>query len=312
MTIPTPSPSTHQPVMLEAVMEVLDPRPGKRIVDATGGTGGHAEAIARRLGAEGGLVVLDRDPEMLEIAAKRLTPFGSSVQFVHSSFSRLGESLRGLGIKKVDGILFDLGLCSAQLDDPTRGFRFLDPGASAPLDMRMDRTSGESAAERIARADEETLSGWLRDGGVPRAGAVARAIRSRLPLRTSHQLLEAVRTVRLPQRSHHPATLVFQALRIAVNDEYGELEAALEAIPDLLAAGGRLVILSYHSGEDRRVKQFLAREARGCICPPDLPVCGCGRVPRMRVLVRGDQPSDEEVSRNPRSRSARLRAGELT
>jgi 16S rRNA (cytosine1402-N4)-methyltransferase len=297
--------------MLEAVLGLLAPAPGKRIVDATVGAGGHAEAIARMVADRGELIVLDRDPEMLELAAKRLAPLPSQVRFVHAPMSRLGEVVREDG-RPLDGILLDLGLCSAQLDDPARGFRFGPADTPVPLDMRMDRTTGETAAELLERLDDDALSALLRDGGVPRARAVARAIREALPIRTAAELLRCLKGVRLPDRSHHPATLVFQALRIAVNDEYGELERTLDAIPDLLAPGGRLAVLSYHSGEDRRVKEFLAREARGCICPPGLPVCGCGRKVRMRVLVSGDRPSADEVSRNPRSRSARLRGGERT
>jgi 16S rRNA (cytosine1402-N4)-methyltransferase len=296
--------------MLAEVLEVLAPGPGKRIVDATVGAGGHAEAILGALGSDGELVVIDRDPEMLELAAKRLSPLGSRVRFIHARLSQLEPSLADAGVAAVDGVLLDLGLCSAQLDDPTRGFRFQDFEGTVPLDMRMDRSSGESAAQLLERLDEEGLCEVLREGGVPRARAVARAIRSRLPIRTARRLADAVGGVRLPPRSHHPATLVFQALRIAVNEEYRELEAGLEQALDVLAPGGRLVVLSYHSGEDRRVKGFLAREARGCICPPDLPVCGCGRTPRVRVLARGEGPSQEEVARNPRARSARLRAGE--
>jgi 16S rRNA (cytosine1402-N4)-methyltransferase len=281
-----------------------------RIVDATVGGGGHAEAIARRLAGEGELIAIDRDPEMLECAGKRLAPFGSSVRLVHARISHLHEVLGGVELEAVDGILLDLGLCSLQLDDPERGFRFQPAGRPVPLDMRMDRSRGKTAAELLEEIDEAGLAGLLREGGVPRPKAVARAIRARLPIQDARELVEAVGEVPLPQRSHHPATLVFQALRIAVNDEYRELEAGLETAVELLQPGGRLAVLSYHSGEDRRVKQLLAREARGCICPPRMPVCGCGRTPRLRVLARGKGPSPEEVLRNPRARSARLRGGE--
>jgi 16S rRNA (cytosine1402-N4)-methyltransferase len=297
----------HRPVMLDPVLEFISPRPGMRIVDATVGAGGHAEAIARRLAGDGELIALDRDLEMLERAGKRLAPFGSTVRLVHARFSHLREVLAK---DRADGMLLDLGLCSLQLDDPVRGFRFQKADSPAPLDMRMDRGAGKTAAELLEGLEEEPLASILREGGVPRPRTVARSIRSRLPIRSADELVEAVKRVRLPQRSHHPATLVFQAIRIATNEEYAELEAALEGSLDLLAPGGRLVILSYHSGEDRRTKAFLAREARGCICPPALPVCGCGRSPRFRILARGTGPSPEEVLRNPRARSARLRAGE--
>jgi 16S rRNA (cytosine1402-N4)-methyltransferase len=174
--------------------------------------------------------------------------------------------------------------------------------------MRMDQDRGETAAELLARLDEAELTAVLREGGVPAPRRSARAIRSRLPIRTTHELREALRGIKLPRRRHHPATLVFQALRIAVNDELRELESALESAVELLAPGGRLAVLSYHSGEDRRVKEFLVREARGCICPPDLPRCGCGRSPRLEILTKGEGPDPDEVLRNPRARSARLRA----
>ena len=302
--------SLHEPVMLEASLELLAPHPGARIVDATVGTGGHAEEILRRLKGKGELIALDRDPEMLECAAKRLSPFGSSVRLVHARISHLREVLVGSGLEPVDGILLDLGVCSLQLDDPTRGFRFAPADREVPLDMRMDRSTGPTAAGLLEQLEEPALARLLREGGVPRSRSFARAIRSRLPLRTAAELVQAVRAVRAPARTHHPATLIFQALRIAVNNEYAELEAALESSPDLLRSGGRLVVLSYHSGEDRRAKGFFAREARGCICPPGLPVCGCGRSARLRILARGAGPGTEEVARNPRARSARLRGGE--
>ncbi len=300
----------HTPVMLEPVLELLDARPGARIVDGTVGAGGHSEAIARRLAGQGQLISIDRDPEMLELAAKRLSPFGEAVRLMHVRLSHLRESLSGADLDPVDGILLDLGICSAQLDDLDRGFAFRRKASAAPLDMRMNRTQGPTAAQILESADAAQLTEILRDGGVPRPRAIARALLERRPLLTVGDLVGAIESLRLPHRAHHRATLVFQALRIAVNDEYAELEAVLENAIDLLRPGGRLVVLSYHSGEDRRVKGFLTREVRGCICPPDLPVCGCGRTPRVRILARGRGPSDDEVRANPRSRSARLRVGE--
>jgi 16S rRNA (cytosine1402-N4)-methyltransferase len=300
----------HLPVLLEPVLELLAPGPGKRIVDATVGGGGHAEEIALRLAGEGELVAIDRDAEMLERAGKRLAPFGSMVRLVHARISHLREVLDGAGLSPVDGILLDLGVCSLQLDDPERGFRFQPAGGAVPLDMRFDRSRGKTAAALLEEFEEAELAGVLREGGVPRPRTLAREIRARLPMETAAELVEAVRAARLPERKHHPATLAFQSLRIAVNEEYRELEAGLDSALDLLRPGGRLAVLTYHSGEDRRVKERLAREARGCICPPDLPVCGCGRLPRIRVLARGKGPSPEEVLRNPRARSARLRGGE--
>jgi 16S rRNA (cytosine1402-N4)-methyltransferase len=176
--------------------------------------------------------------------------------------------------------------------------------------MRLDRGAGAPASELLAAANEAELCEILRAGDVPMPRRVARALCAATPLETTGDLLRALEGVALPRRRHHPATLVFQALRMAVNDEIGELERGLAQAVDVLAPGGRLVTLSYHSGEDARVKRFLAAEERGCVCPPRLPLCACGRRPRLHVLVRGEGPSDDEVARNPRARSARLRGAE--
>ncbi len=303
----TPS---HAPVMVDEVLELLSLREDSRIVDATTGHGGHAEQILERLGPNGLLVGLDRDPEMLEVAEKRLQRFGSRARLFHARFSFMREVAAAADALPVDGVLLDLGVCSAHLDRIERGMSFRAGDAPVPLDMRMDRSSGETAAELLARIGTEELAQLLRDGGVPAAGRVARALDARRPIRTVQELVAALEGVRLPERRHHPATLVFQALRMAVNDELAELDAGLESALEVLAQGGRLAVLSYHSGEDRRVKQFMAREAKGCICPPDLPVCGCGQVPRLRIVARGAKPSPGEIRRNPRARSARLRGGE--
>jgi 16S rRNA (cytosine1402-N4)-methyltransferase len=297
----------HLPVMLEEVVALLDPRPGGCYVDATVGAGGHAAAIAKRIGPRGALVGLDRDPQMLRLASERLGPYADRVRLVHARFSFLREVAEGCALPPVDGILLDLGVASVHLDEPQRGFSFR---TSAPLDMRLDPTQGETAAQRLARLEPDELAQLLRRGGVPAPRAVAQALARHRPIETTAQLVEALRGLRLPRRHHHPATLVFQALRIAVNDEYAELEAGLEAAVELLAPGGRLAVLSYHSGEDQRVKRHLAAEARGCICPPDLPVCGCGRRVRLKLLARGEGPSAAEQARNPRARSARLRGAE--
>lgn len=301
--------AAHQPVMVDEVVELLAPRPGARIVDATTGHGGHASAILEKLGPEGVLVGLDRDPEMLAVAGQRLARFGSAARLFHARFAFLREVVTGAGVAPVDGVLFDLGVCSAQLDATERGLSFRPGGAPVALDMRMDRSRGETAAELLARLEEPELVDLLRRGGVPFPTRVARALGAARPIDTVQQLVAALEGVRLPRRRHHPATLVFQALRMAVNDELAELDGGLAAALEVLAPGGRLAVLSYHSGEDRRVKEFLAREARGCICPPQLPVCGCGRKPRMRLLGRSRGPGAAEARRNPRARSARLRGG---
>jgi 16S rRNA (cytosine1402-N4)-methyltransferase len=295
--------------MVDEVLALLAPAPASRVVDATTGHGGHAEAILERLGPDGMLVGLDRDPEMLAVAEERLARFGARTKLFHARFSFMREVVAAAGAAPVDGVLLDLGVCSAHLDRLERGMSFRAGDAPVPLDMRMDRSQGETAAELLGRIGRDELTELLRDGGVPMPGRVARALHEKRPIRTVQELVAALGDVRLPQRRHNPATLVFQALRMAVNDELAELDAGLESAVDVLAQGGKLAVLSYHSGEDRRVKQFLAREAKGCICPPDLPVCGCGRVPRLRIVARGQQASAAELRRNPRARSARLRGG---
>ncbi len=301
---------SHLPVMLDSVVAALDPHPGATLVDGTLGLGGHAEALLEAIGASGLLIGIERDGSLLAAVRERLARFGAAFRGVHTRLSYLVEAVRGAGIEAVDGILLDLGICSAQLDDPKRGFSFRDQARSAPLDMRMDPSRGETAADLLARLAEDELANLLHKGGVSASRRVARLLIQSRPLATVGDLLDALAGAKLPARRHHPATLVFQALRMAVNDEAKELEAALDASVELLARGGRLAVLSYHSGEDRTVKRFFAREARGCICPPDLPVCGCGRSPRLRSLVRGRSASPEEIAHNPRARSARLRAGE--
>lgn len=301
----------HVPVMVGPVLRALDPRPDARILDATLGLGGHAEALLRELGPDGRVIGIDRDAEMLAYASARLAPFGARFRGVQARLSFLGDVLRGQGLDSVDGILMDLGVCSAHLDDTARGFSFRAEAALVPLDMRMDRSRGETAAAWLERIGEDELTDALRAGDVPAPRRVARALCERRPLRTVGELLAALEAAKLPRRRHHhPATLVFQALRMAVNDELHELESALGASVEWLAPRGRLAVLSYHSGEDRRTKAFLNAEARGCICPPELPYCGCGRKPRMRIVVRGERASDAEIQANPRARSARLRAGE--
>jgi len=302
----------HQPVMVEAVLDLLAIQEDDRVIDATAGAGGHSEQIARRLSDRGALLSLDRDAEMLQLAEARLAPFGDRARRVHARFSSLADVAQQAGWDAADAVLLDLGLCSAQLDQPQRGFSF-DPGAlAAPLDMRMNASEGETAAELLLRLEEDELIALLRAGDVPSAGRVARTIRAALPIHTVQELNAVLRRLRFPKRKHHPATLVFQALRLAVNDEMHELETALERAVELLAPGGRLVVLSYHSGEDRRVKEFMQRESRGCICPPDLPVCGCGRLPRLALLRKATGADPDEVLRNPRARSARLRGARRT
>jgi 16S rRNA (cytosine1402-N4)-methyltransferase len=305
----------HEPVLLQPSLELLATRAGQLVVDATLGAGGHAAALLQRVGPTGTLVGIDRDPAALEVARRRLARFGDSLIAVHGNHRDLGNLLGQRGIDAVDGILFDLGLSSMQLDDPERGFSFRFDG---PLDMRMDPAAPVSAAELLAELSEEQLRGILwRYGEERRAGAIARAIveqRSRQPLRTTLQLAELVRRVAGPAAKRYridPATRTFQALRIAVNGEIDELRETIEAAERLLRPGGRIVLISFHSLEDRCVKRTLRGLASRCVCPPGLPVCGCGRRDRIRILTaKPVRASARELARNPRARSAKLRAAE--
>ena len=307
----------HEPVLLEEVLDLLQPGPGALVVDATLGGGGHAEAILERTGPDGRLIGLDRDDEALAAASRRLARFGERARLVRASFGELGAVLEAEAVSNVDAVLFDLGVSSWQLDAPERGFRFSeDAGADTPLDMRMDRRQPRTAADLLAHAPAGELERIFREyGELPGAARLARAIvdrRERAPLRTSADLVALVREARVGGgRKHHPATLVFQALRIAVNDELAALGAGLEAAIDALRPGGRLAVIAYHSLEDRRVKQCLRAAERGCVCPPRIPVCICGQRPRVRAVVRrAVMPGEDEIRHNPRARSARLRVAE--
>ena len=312
------SPNTlHQPVLVTECLSLLGAGPARTFVDGTVGYGGHAEALLRESGPDGRVVGLDRDGVALRAAADRLAPFGDRALLVQASFRQLRDVLRGRGIRQVDGVLLDLGVSSVQLDEAGRGFRFSEGTAEeTPLDMRMDAADGETAADLLARASEETLADWFRRyGELSGAGRLARRIvqtRGEAPLRTAADLIRVTREARVGGgRRHHPATLVFQALRIAVNDELGALEEGLAAARDVLGPGGRLCVIAYHSLEDRLVKHTFRTEERGCICPPRDPMCTCGRKPTLRRITRRPvRPSDEEVAANPRARSARLRAAE--
>jgi 16S rRNA (cytosine1402-N4)-methyltransferase len=307
----------HQPVLLEEALYWLDARPGRLIVDGTLGDGGHAEAVLERTAPGGRLVGLDRDPEALRIAGERLARFGARVSLAHASFADLTRVLASASLSRVDGVLLDLGVSSRQLDQPERGFRFgAETARTTALDMRMDPTRGESAGELLARASEDELARCFREyGELPGAGRLAREIvrrRAERPLHTAGDLLAAIDAARIGGgRKHNPATLVFQALRIAVNDELGALDAGLLAAIDALAPGGRLCVIAYHSLEDRIVKRRFVREERPCVCAPSAPVCTCGMRPRLvRATRRAVRPSESEIHNNPRARSAKLRAAE--
>ena len=294
----------HLSVLLNEAIAWLDPKPGGRYCDATVGAGGHAAAVLERSAPDGRLIGLDRDPAALAIAGAHLQPFGERVTLVHARFSEARAVLERLGMIPVDGFLVDLGVSSPQLDRAERGFSFRNDG---PLDMRMDPTTGETAAELLRRVDEEELTRIIRDHGEERhAARVARAIieaRNAGPVETTGKLAAIVARA-LPRRpdGKSPATRTFQALRISVNDELGELERFLAVVTDCLRPGGRLVVIAFHSLEDRLVKRRLRALAAGQGAPDDPPF----RILTKHVVV----PSDDERARNPRARSARLRAAE--
>jgi len=307
----------HQPVMLAEVLEALAPADGGLYVDGTLGAGGHAAAILEASAPGGRLLGLDRDSAALELAGRRLAGFGQRLRLRQATFDQVGRELEQWGVDAADGILLDLGVSSMQLDNPGRGFSFR---FDAPLDMRMGG-EGPSAARLLAELDQEQLAQlFSRLGQEPQARRIARALvraRRQEPITTTGRLAQLVEQA-IPQaqrrgRRLHPATRVFMALRMAVNDELGQLERFLEQVPRWLRPGGRLVVISYHSLEDRRVKRALRTWAHPCTCPPGLPVCACGKRP-LFSLPRPElrRPTAREVESNPRARSARLRWAQRT
>ena len=307
------STSFHTPVMLAQVIEVLRPAPGEIFVDGTVGGGGHAEALLERTAPDGRLIGLDVDDESLAEAGERLARFGERVQLVRTNFADMKTANASAGVVAVDGVLLDLGGSSHQFDTPERGFSFREDG---PLDMRQDRRLDRTAADILAESSEEELVRIFRIyGEEPLAKWLAAAVvqeRVRQPITRTTQLADLVKRVkRGGHRSFHPATLVFQALRIAVNDELDQLRRGLAAAADLCRPGGRIAVIAFHSLEDRIVKDFMRRMASPCVCPPGLPVCRCGQRMRLRLVQRkAFRPTEAEVAANPRARSARLRVAE--
>jgi 16S rRNA (cytosine1402-N4)-methyltransferase len=302
----------HTPVLAVELLDLLDVQPSQTIIDCTFGDGGHARLVAERLGTSGTLIAIDRDPlaeQRFEQLAAEIT---CSVRFIRAGYAEALDLLAEEGIR-ADAAYFDLGMSSMQVDTRERGFSY---SYEAPLDMRMDPEQELSARELVAEWDERRLARALRDFGEERhAAAIARAIvrrRAQAPIETTLELVETISAaIPAPARfgGGHPAKRSFQALRIAVNDELEQLDRALPLAWSLLREGGVLAGISFHSLEDRRVKRFLGARAQGCICPPDLPVCACGREPEGALLSRRSiVPSPEEVASNPRSTSARLRA----
>ena len=311
-----PSATDHVPVLAAEVRELLAVRPGETVVDATFGAGGHASLLAADLRGSGKLIAIDRDPTArmyFDAFAKRA---GVQTRFLRGDFAVVLEQLAGNDVE-ADAILLDLGVSSMQIDRPERGFSY---AADAPLDMRMDPTGDVSAAGIVNEADERDLATIFKRYGEERyARQIAREIvrrRKERPFERTSELVDAIRAaIPAPARfgDGHPAKRVFQALRIAVNDELGSLEAALPAAFRMLRPGGRLAVISFHSLEDRLVKRFMRDLERGCECPPDFPVCVCGREPELRTLSRKPiRPGAAELAANPRAASARLRAGVKT
>ncbi|HEY7294979.1 MAG TPA: 16S rRNA (cytosine(1402)-N(4))-methyltransferase RsmH [Dehalococcoidia bacterium] len=302
--------AVHEPVLIEETIAALAPHPAGRYVDGTVGLGGHAERLLAESAPDGRLLGLDRDADALALAAERLAPFGERVTLIHDSYERALPHAQTAGLAPCDGFLLDLGASSLQFDTAERGFSFRLDG---PLDMRFDRASGKTAADLVNEANEAELADLIwRLGEEPASRRIARAIVRERPIATTGQLARLVeRVAGRPGQRISPATRTFQALRIAVNRELEALTAALEHTPELLRSGGRLAVISFHSLEDRIVKQFVQRESRDCICPPGLPLCRCGHTKTLRPLGRRPvMPGAAERERNPRSRSAKLRAAQ--
>ena len=304
----------HKPVLLDECLEALAIRPDGIYLDGTLGRAGHSLEIARRL-TTGRLIGVDRDETALAAAKERLAEFRDRVTLVHSNFSCIHDILDGLGLEKIDGMLFDLGVSSPQLDDAQRGFSYMH---DAPLDMRMDRTASLTARDVVNTWPYEELRRILFEYGEERyAPVIAKHIvreREIAPIETTGQLTEIIKKAMPPaalREKQHPAKRSFQAIRIAVNGELDELEPMMEAAADRLNPGGRLAVISFHSLEDRIIKKTMQRLATGCTCPPEFPVCVCGKQPKMKLVTRKPVVStDAELAYNHRARSAKLRVAE--
>ena len=305
---------THKPVLLAPCIEALRIRPDGVYVDGTLGRAGHSMEIARRL-TTGRLICIDRDMAAIDAAKERLAPYLDRVTLVHSNFSELGGVLRQAGVAGADGMLFDLGVSSPQLDDGARGFSYMQ---DAPLDMRMDTSAPLTAYEVVNTWSGEELRRILYEYGEERyAPAIAKAIvraRETAPVQTTLELVEIIKGAMPPaalREKQHPAKRSFQAIRIAVNGELDALPPMLTAAVEGLNPGGRLAVITFHSLEDRIVKQTLRDLSRGCTCPPEFPVCVCGNKPKVRLVTRKPIVADQaELADNPRARSAKLRVAE--
>ncbi len=308
----TPVDAGHTAVLYQSVLEHLAIQPDGSYLDGTIGAGGHAAGILETLSPRGQLLGLDRDPAAIAFVSERLARHKDQLILRQASFAQMGQVARAAGVAPLDGILLDLGLSSRQLDDPERGFAFQHNG---PLDMRFDPGEGQSAAELVNELPVEQLAELIARYGEEQASwRIARAIVAARPVETTGDLAAVVsRTVRARERKPgiHPATRTFQALRIAVNRELDALAEALPSAVGLLRPGGRIVVIAFHSLEDRIVKQFFRRAAQDCVCPPEWPVCACDHRATLKIVTRKPiRPSVEETGENPRSRSARLRVAE--
>lgn len=306
---------THRPVLLEECIQALAIRPDGVYVDGTLGRGGHSEEIAKRLSPQGRLICIDRDSQALEEGGARLAPWSDRITFLHGNFGDLAALLDGAGVEQADGMLFDLGVSSPQLDDPERGFSYMK---DAPLDMRMSREDTLTAWTVVNQWPREELRRILSQYGEERyAGPIAAAIqraREKAPIETTGALVEVIRGA-LPAAAlrdkGHPAKRTFQGIRIAVNDELSAVSSMMQAAVPRLKPGGRLAVISFHSLEDRIVKSELAAAAKGCDCPPSFPVCVCGKKPQVKLTPRKPiLPSQQELEENSRARSAKLRVAE--
>lgn len=304
------SPVPHQPVLYHEVLEALSPSSGRDYLDGTLGAGGHAEGILIASAPHGRLLGIDLDLEALTIARQRLMVYGDRVIIDQASYQNAPEILKRIGWRHVDGILLDLGVSSMQIDQPERGFSFMKEG---PLDMRFNQSAGSSAAELVNTLSEKQLADILWKFGEERfSRRIARAIVAARPLHSTEELANLVQRAVPGYEPHlHPATRTFQALRIAVNQELQVIAEALPRLLDCLAPGGRIAVISFHSLEDRIVKEAFRRESRDCICPPEQPVCTCNHTATIRLMSRKPVTATErEILENPRSRSARLRVAE--
>jgi len=300
----------HIPVLVEDVIEQLKVQPGGRYVDCTVGTGGHTAAILEKSSPGGQLLGLDADPEAIRLAQTRLQPYGGAFLLVNDNFKNLAAICARYNFRPVHGILFDLGMSSVQLDSANRGFSFK---VDAPLDMRFDPSQDLTAADIVNTYSKPELVSIIEAyGEEPRSRQIARQILLNRPINTTLQLAQAIeQAVWGDRRKTHLVTRVFQALRIATNQELSCLEQALRQAADLLGLGGRIVVISYHSLEDRLVKEFFQQESKNCLCPPDIPICVCGHTSSLKIVTKKVvTPQLPEIKANSRSHSAKLRAAE--